>query len=140
MLTIIEKQDRIVISGRTPTREILIELTTDGEPITSDVRALAPDDVDAIVGPAIEPAVGERAPSPVRKQITPWRMLTGAVGLLKAEFGINAVDDATYARRKAVCLGCDKYDFGVCGRKSGCQCYLAAKIRIRGESCPDQKW
>jgi hypothetical protein len=61
------------------------------------------------------------------------------VRLAKAEAGLDAATPEVIAARKAGCLACDRYDFGVC---SACGCYLAAKIKIAGERCPlnPRKW
>ena len=68
-------------------------------------------------------------------------LIKGGAKLLKAELGIDAADEATLATRKALCLECPIYDFGVCvEEKGGCGCFVAAKIRIEGEKCPKGKW
>lgn len=91
------------------------------------------------------PAMPTKAP-PVEPKLTPWQLLTAPLKLLKAHVGIDAVDDATYAYRRGKCEGtastpkCENYDFGVCGGEKGCGCYLAAKIRLKGEKCPIEKW
>ena len=69
------------------------------------------------------------------------RMVTGGVKLLKSELGVDAADEETMARRKAICLKCPVYDFGVCvEEKGGCGCFVAAKIKLEGEECPKGKW
>jgi len=66
------------------------------------------------------------------------RLLQGSAGLLKAELGIDAADDATIENRKAICLNCDNYDFGVC---NDCGCFCAAKVKLKsGSPCPQGKW
>jgi hypothetical protein len=68
-------------------------------------------------------------------------LITGGAKLLKAELGIDAADEATMATRKALCLKCPIYDFGVCvEEKGGCGCFVAAKIKLKGEECPKGKW
>tara|TARA_R110002051_G_scaffold126604_1_gene200202 strand:+ start:206 stop:796 length:591 start_codon:yes stop_codon:yes gene_type:complete len=68
-------------------------------------------------------------------------LIKGGAKLLKAELGIDAADEATMATRKALCLDCPIYDFGVClEEKGGCGCFVAAKVRIAGEECPKGKW
>ena len=70
-------------------------------------------------------------------------LIKGGAKLLKAELGVDAADEATMAKRKALCLDCPVYDFGVCvEEKGGCGCILYAKIKVRGESCPlpNPKW
>ena len=68
-------------------------------------------------------------------------LIKGGAKLLKAELGIDAADEATMETRKALCLDCPIYDFGVClEEKGGCGCFVAAKIRIEGEECPKGKW
>lgn len=65
-------------------------------------------------------------------------MVRGVVGLAKAELGMDAATPEVIAARKEVCLACrPHYDFGVC---SACGCYLAAKVKIASEKCPDGKW
>ena len=83
----------------------------------------------------------QRSAKPMRKRLTPWQILKGATGLLQDALNIGIVDDETYIERKQTCLNCpdELYDFGVCGG-SGCQCYLAAKIRIKDQSCPKGHW
>tara|TARA_R110000744_G_scaffold66072_8_gene135091 strand:- start:415 stop:726 length:312 start_codon:yes stop_codon:yes gene_type:complete len=65
------------------------------------------------------------------------RMLQGSAALLKAELGIDAADEETMAKRKATCLACDSYDFGVC---NDCGCFCAAKVKLKSEACPQGKW
>ena len=66
------------------------------------------------------------------------RLLQGSAALLKAELGIDAADEATMAKRKAICLSCESYDFGVC---NDCGCFTAAKIKLKtGSPCPQGKW
>lgn len=70
-------------------------------------------------------------------------LIQGGAKLLKAELGIDAADEETMAMRKEICLGCPVYDFGVCvEEKGGCGCFVAAKIKIKGEACPlsEPKW
>ena len=70
-------------------------------------------------------------------------LIKGGAKLLKAELGVDAADEATMATRKALCLACPIYDFGVCvEEKGGCGCILSAKIKIKGEACPlpNPKW
>ncbi len=78
--------------------------------------------------------------APEQPKLTIWQLLTAPLKLLKAHAGIDAVDDVTYAHRRKTCLSCENYDFGVCGGEKGCGCYLAAKIRLKGEKCPIEKW
>ena len=61
----------------------------------------------------------------------------GIIGLAKAEFGFDKASEALIAERKAVCMSCDLNDIGRC---SECNCYLYAKIRIKKEKCPENKW
>lgn len=66
------------------------------------------------------------------------RLLQGSAALLKAELGIDAADDATIENRKAICLACGTYDFGVC---NDCGCFCAAKVKLKtGSPCPQGKW
>jgi hypothetical protein len=71
-------------------------------------------------------------------------LIKGGAKLLKAELGIDAADEATMAKRKALCLACPVYDFGVCvEEKGGCGCFVAAKIKLKSEACPlspNPKW
>ena len=74
-------------------------------------------------------------------------IIKGGAKLLKAELGVDAADEATMAKRKALCLGCSNYDFGICrevdddGKDSGgCGCICAYKIRLTHENCPRKKW
>jgi len=68
-------------------------------------------------------------------------LIRGGAKLLKAELGVDAADEATMAKRKALCLKCPIYDFGVCvEEKGGCGCFVAAKIKLKGEECPKGKW
>jgi hypothetical protein len=65
-------------------------------------------------------------------------LIKGSAGLLKAELGIDAADDATIEKRKAICLACGTYDFGVC---NDCGCFTAAKVKLKtGSPCPQQRW
>lgn len=74
-------------------------------------------------------------------------ILKGGAKLLKAELGMDAADEATMATRKALCLGCSNYDFGICREVDddgkdigGCGCICAYKIRLTHENCPRKKW
>jgi len=64
-------------------------------------------------------------------------MPKGIVGLAKAEFGIDKASEEVIAERKAVCMSCALNDIGRCSK---CNCYLYAKIRIKNEKCPENKW
>ena len=139
MLEIISTERSIVAHGMTPSVELRAEWSHDGTLISHDLRHRDASELKQEIESG-RTAVEVKDTTARRKRATPWRMLTGAVGLLKAECGIDAVDDDTFIQRKRVCLACDQYDFGVCGAATGCQCYLAAKIRINGESCPMKKW
>tara|TARA_Y100000310_G_C20626396_1_gene786145 strand:+ start:481 stop:945 length:465 start_codon:yes stop_codon:yes gene_type:complete len=69
------------------------------------------------------------------------RLLLGGSGLLKAELGIDAATSDTINDRKAICIACDLYDFGVCDEsKGGCGCFCAAKVKLKSEACPLNKW
>jgi len=65
------------------------------------------------------------------------RLLTGGAKLLKSELGIDACDEATMIDRKNLCESCEHYDFGVC---SLCGCFCAAKVKLKSELCPDERW
>ena len=68
-------------------------------------------------------------------------LIRGGAKLLKSELGVDAADEETMAMRKEMCLGCPIYDFGVCvEEKGGCGCFVAAKIKLKGEACPLSKW
>ena len=68
-------------------------------------------------------------------------LIKGGAKLLKSELGVDAADEETMAKRKEMCLGCPIYDFGVCvEEKGGCGCFVAAKIKLKGEACPLSKW
>ena len=68
-------------------------------------------------------------------------LIKGSAKLLKSELGIDAADEETMADRKALCLGCPIYDFGVCvEEKGGCGCFVAAKVKLKSEACPMDKW
>jgi len=69
------------------------------------------------------------------------RLIKGSAKLLKSELGIDAADEETMAERKALCLSCPIYDFGVCvEEKGGCGCFVAAKVKLKSEACPLDKW
>ena len=61
----------------------------------------------------------------------------GIIGLAKAEFGFDKASEELIAERKAICMGCNLNDIGRCSK---CNCYLYAKIRIKKEKCPENKW
>jgi hypothetical protein len=62
----------------------------------------------------------------------------GAAQLVKAELGLDKAPEELVQERKAICLACENYDFGVCVKK--CRCYLAAKVKLKNEKCPVGKW
>jgi hypothetical protein len=61
----------------------------------------------------------------------------GGAKLLKAQLGIDASDEDTINERKALCISCEHYDFGVC---NSCGCFCSAKVRLKTEKCPIGKW
>jgi hypothetical protein len=65
------------------------------------------------------------------------RMITGGAKLLKSELGIDASDLETIAKRRKVCESCKRYDFGICLE---CGCFCAAKVKLKSEACPINKW
>jgi hypothetical protein len=65
------------------------------------------------------------------------RLILGGAKLLKAELGIDAADKDVIESRKQTCLGCDRYNFGVCEE---CGCFCAAKVKLASEKCPIGKW
>ena len=66
------------------------------------------------------------------------RFILGGTQLIKSELGIDAADEETMAKRKAICLACESYDFGVC---TDCSCFTAAKVKLKtGSPCPQGKW
>jgi hypothetical protein len=65
------------------------------------------------------------------------RLIQGGAKLLKSELGIDAASDDTIKDRKAKCLNCNYYDFGVC---TTCGCFCAAKVKLKSEQCPKGKW
>jgi len=74
-------------------------------------------------------------------------ILKGGAKLLKAELGMDAADEETKAKRKALCLSCSNYDFGICREVDddgkdigGCGCICAYKVLLAGEECPRGKW
>ena len=71
------------------------------------------------------------------------RIAKGVPGLLKSELGIDRAGESLQASRKQVCMECPSqyYDFGVCSEeRGGCGCFLASKITIKGEACPEGHW
>tara|TARA_R110002012_G_scaffold79909_2_gene202922 strand:+ start:945 stop:1403 length:459 start_codon:yes stop_codon:yes gene_type:complete len=71
------------------------------------------------------------------------RLAKGVPGLLKSELGIDRAGPSLMAERRSICLDCpsDYYDFGVCNEeRGGCGCFLASKITIKGEACPEGHW
>jgi hypothetical protein len=93
------------------------------------------------------PSSGDRTPGPLggcakrKKSVNLDRMLRylrGAVGIAKADMGVDAADPDVVARRKVICLACKPhYDFGTCNK---CTCWLAKKIVVKSEKCPIGKW
>lgn len=65
------------------------------------------------------------------------RLILGGAKLLKSELGVDAADADTVESRKNTCLGCDRYNFGVC---MDCGCFCAAKVKLSSEKCPIGKW
>ena len=74
-------------------------------------------------------------------------LVTGGIGVGKAFLGVDASEEDVLKARWAICHGgsingelvsaCDQHHFGQC---KACGCFIAAKIRIAGESCPLGKW
>ena len=65
------------------------------------------------------------------------RLILGGAALLKSELGVDAADQELQDKRKNICLGCESYDFGVC---EDCGCFTAAKVKLKTEKCPKEKW
>lgn len=65
------------------------------------------------------------------------KLAKGGKGLLKAEMGIDGVTKDEALQRRTICEQCDRQDFGVCLE---CECFLAAKIQVKKEKCPLDKW
>lgn len=91
-----------------------------------------------VVGPPTEKASG-REPKPPCEDCgsTLRRLAKGGLNLLKSELGLDAADDATEDRRAIECQACEFCRLGVCQL---CGCFVAAKITIKGEACPDRRW
>ena len=71
------------------------------------------------------------------------RIAKGVPGLLKSELGIDRAGPSLQSERKQTCENCPSqyYDFGVCSEeRGGCGCFLASKITIKGEACPEGHW
>ncbi len=71
------------------------------------------------------------------------RLAKGVPGLLKSELGIDLAGPSLVAERRDICLSCPSgmYDFGVCSEeRGGCGCFLASKVKIKGEACPEGHW
>ena len=65
------------------------------------------------------------------------RLIFGGAKLLKSELGIDAATDDEMSKRRSLCESCPKMDFGVC---TDCGCFLAAKVKLKSEKCPEGKW
>jgi hypothetical protein len=62
---------------------------------------------------------------------------TGWVRVAAAQLGLGDEGvESLAAQRLAVCLGCPRYQNGVCSK---CRCPLAAKVRSL-DRCPEDKW
>jgi len=71
------------------------------------------------------------------------RLAKGVPGLLKSELGIDQAGPSLARARRGICLECPSgyYDFGVCSEeRGGCGCFLASKVTIGGEACPEGHW
>ena len=64
-------------------------------------------------------------------------IVKGGAKLLQAELGVGAAGSELFETRKAICLACPAYDFGVC---TDCKCFLKSKCSIKSERCPQEKW
>ena len=82
-----------------------------------------------------------RKPRPVQKKPEHKKglkeIVKGGAKLLKSELGLDRASEETIASRRSICEGCPQFDFGVC---NSCGCYLAAKVRLTSEKCPEGKW
>lgn len=88
--------------------------------------------------PSSETIIGEAAQGPG------WgrRMVNfGRAVLRHAGDGLQAVDDAVYEQRLAICRECPMCDQAkmVCHDQS-CGCFLNLKARWASEDCPQKKW
>lgn len=67
------------------------------------------------------------------------KVATGVVGVAKAAAGIDAPSLDIQKERWAICNRCDQNWLGQC---KACGCFIAEKIRVKGEKCPEpfNKW
>jgi len=84
-----------------------------------------------------EQPVDETAPEVDQRRMGIGDVVAGGIGVAKAFFGIDKSPDELISERYNICQSCDKNNFGMCAI---CNCYIAAKVRIAGESCPINKW
>ncbi|MEM9882481.1 MAG: hypothetical protein AAF800_06170 [Planctomycetota bacterium] len=76
----------------------------------------------------------------------------GALGLTKAAFDLEPVDDETRQTRRRACAACPAATvtrrlgtlplsvLTPASRCSACKCLLSAKTRVAGEACPRGHW
>ena len=72
-----------------------------------------------------------------RKMRSLYSLAVGGTKIGLAALGLMASSEETIEQRKAACLQCEHYDFGVCEE---CGCFLAAKVALKTERCPKGKW
>jgi hypothetical protein len=73
------------------------------------------------------------------------KILDGAKGLAKAAFRIDRADPQHVQERNALCQACP--EARKCSKNATrkcfcgvCDCFLPAKLRIKSEKCPLDKW
>lgn len=87
--------------------------------------------------------IAKTKPTPKRKGCKKKRdilhYLKGAVGMAKANLGIDAAPRELVDERWEICKGCPSNVYGSC---SECGCPLAYKMAVKSETCPldPPKW
>jgi len=66
-----------------------------------------------------------------------YRVLVGAIGIIKSTAGVGIACPNDITSRRSVCDNCEIREGKKCG---SCGCYIEQKTRLASEKCPKNYW
>jgi len=72
-------------------------------------------------------------------------VLHGTLGLTRSLLGLKLLSQGAIKQRLEICRACDqsvpcRHNSSQVCRCNACGCWLKHKARLRGESCPQNRW
>ena len=120
-----------VAFAETPHGKYYIEWDSEGELVSQEI-----DIFDATDGE--QSVAGLDIPLSEARQVSGLSSLKhGFLGLLKASANVDVVNSEAIRKRRMICAGCDRKKGWKC---TECGCLVAAKTKLKSESCPLDKW